>query len=121
MPAPQAEACPGLPGIGEPPYLLEAVVRQRLAPVGEHAASPDRRQLRRIAHADEPPRTALHQSDEGIQVVGLEGHGGGVYRLPIGLPASMRTESPLARLAWAPLNALQLAYTFGWSAFWIAV
>jgi 1-acyl-sn-glycerol-3-phosphate acyltransferase len=33
----------------------------------------------------------------------------------------MRTESPFARLAWAPVNALQLVFTFAWSAFWIAV
>ncbi|GMU64699.1 MAG: 1-acyl-sn-glycerol-3-phosphate acyltransferase [Acidobacteriota bacterium] len=33
----------------------------------------------------------------------------------------MRSESPIARLLWGPVNALQLLYTFGWSAFWIAV
>lgn len=33
----------------------------------------------------------------------------------------MRTETPIARLAWAPVNALQLVFTFSWSAFWIAV
>lgn len=33
----------------------------------------------------------------------------------------MPTESPIARLLWGPVNAVQLVFTFAWSAFWITV
>jgi 1-acyl-sn-glycerol-3-phosphate acyltransferase len=33
----------------------------------------------------------------------------------------MRAESPVTRLLWLPVNALQLAFTLLWSAFWISL
>ena len=92
--AAQGEAGFGFPGFGEAAGVVELVVGEGVAPVGEHAAAADGGELGGVADADEPPVVPVGEVDEPVEVVG-GGHAGLVERRPSSRPASGR--GPVSR------------------------
>ena len=71
----------------KPPGVVESVVGEGVAPVGEHAAAADGGELRGVADADEAPPVASGEVDEAGEVVG-GGHAGLVEDRPSSQPAT---------------------------------